>query len=358
MKLPLAALLLTLASSMSDPIRSRSIMRRASKEDARSKLEAQINADHHDHKVIAQSLLDMAENENTGDNTIRDATDHSTMASAELESKATSVLHKIRSRVDKERSALWQSLKEKLGKVENCVTNKEVGASLAEVVESEDGQAQLSLMAELDRLASEHRSCRMEQDEARVTVQQCESQVHVHRRADHICTPLRTAQEDQKQACNAAQSFLETKACLVEQRSKICEERTECHTEAMKVYKAAKDKAEAQEQHLRTEEHTLLQVECILSAGPGVSTSHCKDMKRHSSAFHGNLESSGSILLELSKPPTVQECMRGHEAKNLLASFFFALPQGAPASACTSACCHDGSATVLMELLADRKSVV
>jgi len=326
------------------------------KEDARSKLEAQINSNYHDRRVIAQSLLDMAESENTGDDSVRDEEEHSTVGTVELESKANRVLHKIRSRVDKERTSLWQSLKEKLTAVEKCVSKKESGAILAEVVESEDSQAQLSLMAELDRLASDHRSCRMEQDEARVTVQQCESQVNGVRRADRICTPLRTAQEMQKQACNAAQSYLETKACLVEQRSKTCEERLKCHTDAMKAYEAAKEKAGAQEQHLRSEEHTLLQVECILSAGPGVSTSHCKDMKRHSSTFQGDVDSAGSILLELSKPPTVQECMRGHEAKNLLASFFFALPEGAPASACTSACCQDGSATVLMELLAQEST--
>lgn len=323
-------------------------MRRATADadDARKRLEMHLAADQHDRRAIAESLLALGTVEHDLSVDSADKTDS-------VEGKAHVVLQKIRSRVEQERHALWKQLKERFSAVQNCVHRGiSTGAMLAETSESEsdESQQQLTLMAELDRLASDHRSCRMEQSEAQATVKQCESAVTGMKSAEQICHPLIEAQTMQKEACNAAQSYLETKACLVEQHSRTCEEAVQCHEREMKAYQAAKERAESQQQHLNSEEHTLLQVECILASSAGASTSHCRN--QDSDSRHVMQKDYGSILMELPKPPSVQECLRGHEAKNLLASFFFALPATAPASACTSACCQDGSAMILMELLA------
>jgi len=288
--------------------------------------------------VIAEMLIALA-------GTDAGSVNKETLGSEALARKAQSAMQAIRKRVDSERHMMWKSLEDAYHAVENCIMEKERAASLLADVEVEASQTEVDKMADLDKMASDHRSCRMEEDSARAALTGC--QTVASRGA--ICDPLQEAHQAQKKICNDAQILLEEKACRLASKSTICDERVKCHEEQTKAYLAAKEKAELHERQLRKEEHALVQIECILSAGPG-SYADCKDLLQ--TPRSATVTASGKViqdpvsLIEFPKPPSAKACLGSDEAKNLLTSFFFGLPQGAPAQACK--CCADNA--ILMDI--------
>jgi len=263
----------------------------------------------------------------------------------ELSRKAQSAMQEMRKRVESDRREMWKSLSDAYHAVENCVMDKDpkIASLLADgKVEDnavEASQSEMQMMADLDKMASDHRSCRMEEDSARAATIGCQA---AH--GGTVCTPVNDAHQTQKKICDDAQILLEQTACRVASESKACDERMKCLAEQTKAYEAAREAAEKHEKELRREEHALVQIECILTTSPG-SFANCKDLLRTPrfmiSQASGSLVEDPSAMVKFPQPPAAKACLAGNEAKNLLMSFFVGLPQGAPALACSSDCCKD-----------------
>lgn len=264
----------------------------------------------------------------------------------ELSRKAQSAMQEMRKRVESDRHKMWKSLKDAYHAIENCLMDQDpkVASLLADgKVEDnavEAAQSEMQMMADLDKMASDHRSCRMEEDSAFAATMGCQAA-----NGGKVCIPVNEAHQTQKKICDDAQILLEKKACQVASKSKACDERMKCHAEQTKAYEAAREAAEKNEKELRREEHALVQIECILTSSPG-SFENCKDLLRTPrfatvTASGSLLEDASAMLAEFPKPPAAKACLASDEARSLLMSFFVGLPQGAPALACSSDCCMD-----------------
>eukprot|EP00933_Yihiella_yeosuensis_P062598 TRINITY_DN6558_c4_g1_i1.p1 TRINITY_DN6558_c4_g1~~TRINITY_DN6558_c4_g1_i1.p1 ORF type:complete len:1159 (-),score=227.34 TRINITY_DN6558_c4_g1_i1:509-3985(-) len=232
--------------------------------------------------------------------------------------------------------------------------------SLVAVQACADSKVLTDTDAKVTPLANDHRSCRLDQDQAWASMKGCESKLFEDEASMiEACKETREAHKTQEERCDELQEMLETEACNEAKKGKDCDSYVSCHASKLEAFQLAKDEASESINLLSARERALNRISCLITSEDPVSmcnspgeTDNRRSMsvdasggvalsesEETDSSFSADNAANTVYLLDILEPPTPKLCTQSDEFETLLNSFYKGLPQSSQAKACQSECC-------------------
>jgi len=297
--------------------------------------------------------------------------------SDEMRSKLKLSHSNLKASLLKKKQRVWgDALKDSMDALRQCVMNYEKRSEGNITGES----SQEAMLSQLYAIAKDHRGCRVMEDEAHTSVSGCEYALRKEQDDAKKCSlgldgqghgdcidlllkvtsreeECKSFKEDHKQLrerCHTAQALLETHACELSKKNKVCEEYLQCQAKNTPAFKEAKKVIKKEEAKLIPETRAVEQIECILQAGRfsvtecgGAAAPAMKIFTAMSVDDKGRVTPEETMLmaedLRFPEPPRSRACEAWQGEEHLLEGFYAGLPKGAPLKPCASTCCQGKS---------------